>query len=132
MAVVGRVELVAHAVLHAGGAGCAALEAVGFVAGDLRLGAFVRAPRLAAEPVDRGGGVGLRDLQLTPLARFRARSTPASSPKAPNTGPALMPIDTCSGMYAKPSSSTFGCTIPAHASYAMPWLGMSRYGPVMP
>ena len=43
-----------------------------------------------------------------------------------------MPIDTCSGMYGKPSSSILGATMPAHTSYAIPWLGMSRYGPVMP
>jgi hypothetical protein len=43
-----------------------------------------------------------------------------------------MPIETCSGMNAKPSSSISGCTMPAHTSYAMPWLGMSRYGPVAP
>ena len=52
--------------------------------------------------------------QPSPVAR--ARNTPASNPSAPNTGPALMPIETCSGMYANPSSSVLGSTMPAHAS----------------
>ena len=68
VAVGGRVELVADARLHARGARRAALVVVGRVAGDLRLGPLVRLPRLAAEPVDRGGGVGLRDLELAALA----------------------------------------------------------------
>ena len=62
------VELVAHAVAHAGGAGRAPLVAVGLVAGDLGLGPLVGLPGLAAQPVHRGGGVGLRDLEPAALA----------------------------------------------------------------
>jgi hypothetical protein len=46
----------------------------------------------------------------------RAWTIPARMPSAPNTGPALMPMDTCSGRYVNPSSSTAGCTMPAHVS----------------
>ena len=83
VAVVGRVELVAHAGFHAAGARRAAFEVVGLVAGDLRLGPLVRAPRLAAQPVDRGGRVGLRDLELAALARLpRAQHAGEQSERA--------------------------------------------------
>ena len=68
---VGRfVEVVTHARFHAGRARRASFEVVGFVAGDLRFGPFVRAPGLAAQPVDCGGRVGLRELQLATFAGF--------------------------------------------------------------
>ena len=38
----------------------------------------------------------ISSMQPTPVSR--ARSTPASTPNAPNSGPAWMPIDGCSGM----------------------------------
>ena len=53
-------------------------------------------------------------------------------PIAPNAGPAVMPMLAWSGMRQKPSSSTTGWMVPDHASYAMPWLGRFRYGPVAP
>ena len=103
------VELVAHALAHAGGAGRAALVVVRLVAGDLALGPLVGLAGLDAQPVDRGGGVGLRDLEERALAgragRARCRR---GSPIAPKSGPALMPIETCSGMCGKPSSSMSG------------------------
>ena len=46
--------------------------------------------------------------------------------------PTLMPIEVWSGMDGMPSGPGTGATVPAQASYAMPWLGRSRYGPVMP
>ena len=52
--------------------------------------------------------------QPSPVAR--ARTTPARMPSAPNSGPAWMPIDGCSGMQAKPSSSISGTTSPAQVS----------------
>ena len=50
----------------------------------------------------------------SPVAR--ARVMPASTPSAPNSGPAWMPTDGCSGMEQKPSSVVSGATRPAHTS----------------
>ena len=50
----------------------------------------------------------------SPVAR--ARVMPASTPRAPKSGPAWMPTDGCSGMKQKPSSVVSGCTSPAHTS----------------
>ena len=66
MAVLAPVDLVAHPVFHAGGAGGAPLVVVRLVAVDLGLGPLVRLPRFAAKPVHRCGGVGLRDLEPAP------------------------------------------------------------------
>ena len=46
--------------------------------------------------------------QPSPVSR--ALMMPASTPRAPNSGPAWMPIDGCSGMAAKPSSVVSGFT----------------------
>ena len=53
---------------------------------------------------------------LEPVPVARAWMIPARMASAPYSGPALMPIDTCSGMYVNPSSSTAGFTTPAHVS----------------
>jgi hypothetical protein len=64
VAVLGLVGLVAHAVAHAAGAGRAPLAAVAGVAGDLVGRPLVGLPRLAAQPVDGGRGVGLGHLHV--------------------------------------------------------------------
>ena len=62
------VDLVADALLHAGGAGRAALVIVGLVARDHVGGALVREPALDPIPLHVGGGVGLAELELRALA----------------------------------------------------------------
>src|SRR5690606_21746687 len=61
------VDLVAHAVAHAGGARRAPPVAVRLVAGHLVLGALVGLPGLAAVPVHRRGRIRLRDLEAAAL-----------------------------------------------------------------
>ena len=50
----------------------------------------------------------------SPVAR--ARVMPAKTPRAPNSGPAWIPTDGCSGMAQKPSSVVSGATSPAQTS----------------
>ena len=58
---------------------------------------------------------------------------PASIAIAATIGPTLIPtLGIVGGMRVNPSSSVTGWTMPDQVSYAMPWLGMSRYGPVDP
>ena len=66
---VGRlVDLVAHALDHAGGARGTALVVVGLVAGHLGLGPLVGPPGLGAVPVHGRGGVGLGQVDVGALA----------------------------------------------------------------
>ena len=76
----------------------AAHVVVGQVAGDLALRALCRPgrSRSAASRWRRRRRTGRSP--SGGLAGGRAWTTPARMPRAPNTGPALMPIETCSGM----------------------------------
>src|SRR5262249_3579920 len=60
------------------------------------------------------------------------RMMAAQSQSAAYSGPELMPMVVYEGMVGSPSDVYVGRATPAQASYAMPWLGMSLYGPVMP
>ena len=69
VAPVGRlVDLVAHALDHAGGARGTAFVVVGLVAGDLGLGPFVGAPGLGAVPVHGRGRIGLGQVDVGAFA----------------------------------------------------------------
>ena len=68
VAVAGRIDLVADALAHSRGPRRAAYVVVARVAGDLGFGAVVGLPRLAAIPVESGGAVALRKLEIRALA----------------------------------------------------------------
>src|SRR3954466_1057610 len=116
VAVEGFVDLIAHALAHTGSARRSALVVVGRVAGDLVLRPLVcrhvslRYQSKAAAQSDCASS------RSEPLPVSRARMTAARIARAPYNGAAKMPIDTCSGMYVNPSSSTAGVTMPAHVS----------------
>ena len=90
-AVGGLVELVAHPIAHAGGAGCPTLVVVRRVAGDLVLRSFVGLPRLAAQPVHGRRGIALGDLQPAALTGGSRLDHPGQHTERPEHGAGVDP-----------------------------------------